>query len=426
MLYSTRRRKKKGRIILIIFIILLILGVAVWAIDRFTEFKILSFTKDIIPTFNQAIEPTPTPLPTTAAVTATTAPPTPSPVPRTSVEAKGIYISGIAAGRSSVLNELVEMINATELNAAVIDVKDDKGKVSYYSNVPYASFSNATEPFVKDMETVVNNLNNANIYTIGRIVCFKDNTVCENKPELSVKDKNGNVWRDGAGFTWLNPYNKESWEYLIDLAREAVQLGFKEIQFDYVRFPSEGAIDNIDYGENSEMPKSEIVAQFLREAKSKLEPLGAFVSADVFGVVALNSGDSEGIGQDWTMMGKETDYLSPMVYPSHYANKSQNGQGQNINGNIIEAPDYYPYDVVYNTLLVAKKNLADAGVENVKIRPYLQDFTANWLARGYYKQYTANDVKMQIRAVKEAGINEWILWNSTCVYSKDALEPSEG
>ncbi len=337
------------------------------------------------------------------------------------VKVKGIYVSGWIAGSKSRFNRLLRIVNETELNAMVIDVKEDAGRVTYRSNVPWVKEIDADINMVGDIEMLMNTLKENNIYPIARIVCFKDPILGEKRPALAIKTKDGSLWRDNKHNTWLNPYNPESWKYLIELSKEAARLGFKEIQYDYVRFPTDGNVKLIDYGEAAiTKKKSEAISDFLAFAKKELAPYGVDVSADIFGIVPIVVGDYEEIGQDWELVSKDIDYVCPMVYPSHYANVAQNGVGQRINTVLFKYPDLDPYGVVYNTLVLAEGRL-ESSQANAKIRPWLQDFTASYLGRGNYQEYGAKQVREQIDATYDAGLEEWILWDSNNNYTEDGL-----
>ena len=329
---------------------------------------------------------------------------------------KGIYITGWTAGRESALNHIINLVNNTELNTVVIDVKDDEGRVTYKSQVPLAIEIGSSVNMVRDMSTVMNKLKDNKIHTIARIVVFKDPILTAKRPDLAIKTINGQIWRDRTKAGWLNPYNKDSWNYSIDLAKEAAQLGFDEIQFDYVRFPTDGKVKLINYGKISEgVQKTTAINNFLAQSKKELAPLGVPVSADVFGIITTNKGDVEKIGQDLETVSKDIDYISPMVYPSHY------GVGQYG----ISKPDLEPYKIVYKSLSTAKARLDKLPSNKAKIRPYLQDFTATWLGKGYYKKYSAQDIRAQIKATYDSGLEEWILWSAVNKYSEAALLPEK-
>lgn len=335
------------------------------------------------------------------------------------VKVKGIHVSGWVAGTKGKFNKLLKLVNETELNAMVIDVKEDAGKVTYKSEVPWTQEANSIVNMVGDMTQLMDTLKENNIYPIARIVCFKDPILGEKYPELALKKKDGSLWRDNKNKTWLNAYNPKAWDLLIELSKEAARLGFRDIQFDYVRFPTDGKVNLIDYGE-VEKTKAEAIAEFLAYAKQELEPMGVDVTADIFGIMPVVPGDAEGIGQDWEMVSEHIDYVCPMVYPSHYANVAQNGVGQKINGVLYKYPDLDPYGVVYNTLVLAKERLDNSNA-NAKIRPWLQSFTASYLGKGNYQVYGGAQIRAQIQATYDAGLEEWLLWDANNNYTEAGL-----
>ena len=345
------------------------------------------------------------------------------------VKVKAVYVSGPVV--SARFDPILELVEKTELNALVIDIKEN-GVVNYESQVPlvkelglYVKYYNAEE--------LIKRCHEKGIYVIGRIVTFREG-MANNKPnglaakntELAIRTPSGGIWQEDSYGPWLNPYKKEAQDYNIDIAKEAISLGFDEIQFDYVRFPTAKA-DKVNYGEN--MPeKTDTITEFLKRAAEEIKSVNAdaAVSADVFGIIAESEKDGNAIGQQLERLGLYIDYLSPMIYPSHYANNSKgtmgNGVGQKINGVHFTHPDLEPYNVVYQSLLKVKTR-TDA-VEGYKaiIRPYLQDFTAKYLPSGYFQTYGEEQVKAQIKAVYDAGYEEWILWNPSNRYTEDALE----
>lgn len=337
------------------------------------------------------------------------------------VEVKGIYVSGNSLAYKPSFDRLLKLLNETELNAMVIDVKDDRGILSYISNVDIAKEIGANKSVkVKNFDEVMDILRENNIYTIARIVTFKDRVAGLGRPDLTIKTNSGSVWKDNRGNAWLNPYNKESWEYPIKLAEEAALKGFKEIQFDYVRFPTDGNRSIINYGKLAkEKPKEEAIADFLSYARKRLEPLGVYVSADIFGLATTSKGDV-GIGHHLETLATSTDILSAMVYPSHYALGSYG----------IQYPDTNPYEIVYKSLSIAEERLKNLQTDKKKAiqRPWLQDFSATWLKNVYkdkYITYGPDEIRAQIDAAYDAGVKEWIFWNAANKYTKEGFLKEE-
>lgn len=324
---------------------------------------------------------------------------------------KGIYMTGNTVASTERFNRLIELVETTELNAVVIDVKDDEGFMTYASSLPDVEFTGANSKVrIKDIDAIIKLLKKNDIYPIARIVTFKDRRAGDKYANLAVKNKSGGIWRDRHGMSWLNPYNKESWDYIVDIAEEAAVKGFKEIQFDYVRFPTDGNVKAIDYGASSGKPKAEAIAEFLSYARERLQKKGAVVSADVFGLVTTATDDMR-IGQHLESIAKSVDVVCPMVYPSHYGKGSYG----------VAEPDFEPYKIVNKSMSAAKKRV-DAIKETDKkalLRPWLQDFTATYLP--HYKKYGPDEVRAQIKATYDAGLREWILWNAGNKYTTGAL-----
>lgn len=331
---------------------------------------------------------------------------------RTPVKVKALYLTGWTVGSTKKVEHYIDLARNTEINSYVIDIKDDDGYVGYESNVPVVK-ENGTWMKKYNADTVIKAFHENNVHLIGRIVAFKDPVYSVKRPDLAIKDVRGGLWKDNNGKTWLNPYNKENWDYLVSIAKEAIAKGFDEIQFDYVRFPSDGKKKNMDFSSYTD-EKYKAIGDFLAYAKSQISEVP--VSADVFGIVLESPADTEGIGQYLEYVGMDVDYISPMVYPSHYA------YGQIVNKVEFKAPDLEPYAVVYNTLVKGKDRISKVSGYNAKVRPYLQDFTASWLRpKSMYQQYGDEQVRQQIKAVYDAGYEEWILWDAGNSYDENAL-----
>lgn len=331
---------------------------------------------------------------------------------RIPVKAKGIYLTGYTAGGKRFY-DLLDLVNRTELNAMVIDVKNDDGLVTYKTRNEMALSVGANRIVqIKDIEKRMADLKKNGVYAIARIVAFKDTRAAGSRPDLAIKTKSGTVWRDNRGNAWLNPYNRESWEYILDVAKEAAEYGFDEIQFDYVRFPTDGNRKLIDYGEAKEKESmAEAIAAFMKYATEVLNDKGVFVSADIFGQVTTNK-DDMGLGQQLEDLTVSTNILCPMVYPSHYY--------PGVYG--VSYPDFEPYKIVYTSISTAVKRMEAVDHKGGKaiLRPWLQDFTASYLKDGY-QVYGRKQVREQIQATYDSGVEEWLLWNAGNYYTEGAL-----
>ncbi|MBD5452933.1 MAG: putative glycoside hydrolase [Lachnospiraceae bacterium] len=309
------------------------------------------------------------------------------------------------------MDELIALVEETELNTMVIDIKNDEGAVTYKMQSDMVLEIESGVRYIRDIDALVEKLHEKDIYLIARIVAFKDPYLAEKKPELSLKTKSGEVFRDKNKEAWVNPYKKEVWDYLMEIGTQAAEAGFDEIQFDYIRFSTDVNADDIDYGEEAETKtKEEAITEFTEYAYETLHPLGVVVSADVFGTIIDNESDREIVGQNYRDMAAHLDYICPMVYPSHYSNGVYN----------IEVPDKAPYDTVYQAMNISKEKL-ETDEQIADVRVWIQDFTASWLKD--YISYGAEEVRAQIQAVYDAGYEEWILWNAKMNYTKEALLP---
>jgi len=321
------------------------------------------------------------------------------------VPVRGIYLTSATAANPARLKELLGLVERTELNAMVINVKDDWGNITFDWDHPVAKAAGSVHSDLGDIRTLTGQLREKGVYSIARVVTFKDAYVPKARADLAVEQVGGGIWRDYNGVPWLNPYSHAAWDYLVAIARAAALGGFDEIQFDYVRFPTDGNLDAILYPGKDGRKREQVIADFLQYARKELRPFGVWVSADVFGLVT-SAADDMGIGQRLEEIADGVDYISPMVYPSHYTP-----------GNLgVPNPNAMPYDTVHRSLLDAKERLVKTGhSEAVLMRPWLQDFS--W---GY--PYGPAEVRTQIEATYDAGYQEWLLWNAANVYTEAALK----
>jgi len=338
-------------------------------------------------------------------------PPEPERIP---VQVKGIYVSAYVAGESKMMDDLLAEIDKTEVNALVIDLKDDLGRVVCKMDSPQVKELEAVKVYISDMEGLLKKLKAHNVYTIARIPAFRDSWVGEQRPEWCVQNADGSVFRDRDQNAWINPYKQEAWDYLIEIAVEAKRLGFDEVQFDYVRFCTEKGMQYVVFNEADVQKRSRttIICEFMAYAYDKLRAEGLFVSADVFGAIIGSGVNAESVGQVYGELARHLDYISPMIYPSHYAEGNYG----------IDYPDMHPYETITAALAASRKELYYAGLESEHIavvRPWLQDFTATWLP--HHISYTGVQVREQIQATYDAGYDEWLLWDASCKYEWDGL-----
>ncbi len=337
---------------------------------------------------------------------------------RKPVKVKGIYISAYVAGTQNLMDEIIQHIDETEINAVVIDVKDDNGRITFSMDSPVVSEIGAVKKFIPDIEGLMKTLKEHNIYTIARVVAFRDPYLPEFKPELALKLPDGSIYRDGKGLAWVNPYKQEVWDYLVEVGIEAKKAGFDEVQFDYIRFSTERGVNNVVYDEADTMgrSKTDIITEFIEYAYDRLAEEGVFVAADVFGAIIGGGVDSDAVGQSYGDMADHLDYICPMIYPSHY--------GAGYFG--IDHPDTQPYDTILAALKGSKEDLGDHGTaegREITVRPWLQDFTASYL--DHYIEYGDEEVRQQIQAVYDAGYDEWLLWSAACRYHWGGLKSAK-
>jgi hypothetical protein len=337
-----------------------------------------------------------------------TLPPPPPGEPPAAVRA--LYVNAWAFG-SSRFYDLVRLADSTEVNALVIDVKDDTGYLTYRSNVPTAVAIGGNDRIrASDARERLALLQERGIHPIARIVVAKDPLLAVRKPNWAVRHRQGGFWEDRIGSRWVDAYRDSVWIYAADLAAEAVMMGFQEIQFDYLRFPDEPKrmLDRAVFsarrpGES----QRDAVRRNVALMRNRTAALGVPFTLDIFGLTASTDGDL-GIGQAWDDLAALADVVLPMVYPSHYRRGSYG----------IAHPNASPYATVRRALedgLQRNARLTGAA----RIRPYLQAFSI------FRVRYNPAEIRAQIRAAEDLGIHEWVLWNARSVYPAAALRPSE-
>ena len=325
---------------------------------------------------------------------------------------RGIYLTGHSAGGSR-FSTLLDLVGSTDLNAMVIDIKDDYGNITFKpdEDSPYYDIA---RNYIDNPRELLEVLEEKEIYPIARIVVFKDTVLAKERPDLSFTE-NGQVWSNNKGDSFVSPFQKEVWEHNVEIAKMAVELGFQDIQFDYVRFPEgfEKRDDELNYtlGDYEELDMNNIkkrvqaVTDFVAYAREELNSYGIDVSVDIFGYAATIE-EAPGIGQNFSKISDNVDVISSMIYPSHWTPYFD-----------ISFPDKEPYKLVAAYSEVENEVLA--ALDNPPVsRPWIQDFEAPWLYSGPTKQYGVAEVEAQIRALNENGIQEFLLWNAGNTYTE--------
>jgi len=316
---------------------------------------------------------------------------------------KAIYANAYTLSDPDELARIVDLVDRTELNAIVVDIKQDA--IFYDTQVPFFTAIPGMVTPTYDVAELLALLRERNIYSIARMVVFQDPLVAEARPDLAVLDDNtGDLWRNVQGVGWVNAFEEELWDANIELALEAASLGFDEIQYDYVRFPSDGDLTVADFGrEYTQATRSGAITEFMRRSYDAIKPTGAKFAADLFGFVGLKP-DDQGIGQLLTDLAPLMDYICLMIYPSHY-----------IEGNIYSAPgdpNDYPYETILESLERAAEQIPEES--RLKMRPWLQDFY----------EYGVEEVSAQIQAAEDFGASGWLLWDPSNIYTVEALDPA--
>jgi hypothetical protein len=324
---------------------------------------------------------------------------------------KAAYLTYFGIGHKEIRGRVLDLAARTELNAVVIDVKGDRGWIVYRTEVPQALAVGAQGPgTLKDFDGLMADLKSRGIYTIARIVSFKDNILANARPELAIIDtRTGRPWIDNEKLAWVDPFREEVWNYNIAIAREAAARGFDEIQFDYVRFPTDGKLGAAKYAQpNNKDTRLPAIAGFLGRARRELGPLGVYVAADVFGYTAFNENDTD-IGQRIEELAPHVDYFCPMVYPSGY----QKG----IPG--FRNPVQNPYEVVRESVRLTQQRDSHT---RARVRPWIQDFRDYAFDR---RIFGVTEIRAQIKGADDAGAVGWMLWNPRNDYTAAALRQKE-
>jgi len=319
---------------------------------------------------------------------------------------KAIYMTACVVATPSFREKLKKIAETTEINSILIDVKDYTGTITFNSENPLFKDNIGLGCKMKDVKEFIGELHKSNIYVIARISTFQDKYLVNKRPDLAVKKKSdGTVWKDYKGVSWLDAGSKEVWNYISELGKESYAIGFDELNFDYIRFPSDGNMKDIAYIFADGRTKSDVIKDFSAYISSIFKPLNIPISADVFGMVATNKDDLN-IGQILENFLPYFDYIAPMVYPSHYPPTFLG----------YKNPADYPYEVVKDSMTTAATRAIAASSTINKLRPWLQDFNLG-------ADYTADMVRKQIQATYDSGLDSWMLWDAGNTYTVGALLP---
>jgi hypothetical protein len=322
----------------------------------------------------------------------------------TAFHPKALYLSFYGIGNAKLREAALGLIDTTQLNAVVVDVKSDRGMIPYRSSVALAERVGAERiTTISDVSNLLEGLHRDHLYVIARIVVFKDDLLARAKPDLAVRRSSGAVFKDREGSGWTDPFNREVWNYNIAIAVEAAGLGFDEIQFDYVRFPDDSGL--VFSMPNTLENRLAAITGFLDEAQRQLAPYNVFLAADIFGYVMWNLDDTH-IGQRLQELSSVVDYVSPMLYPSCF----QYG----IPG--YRLPVAQPYEIVFSSLQEAQRR---TGIPAIRFRPWLQAFRDYAFDR---RLFGGPEIKAQIAAAQNFGTDGWMLWNPQNIYSPAGLE----
>ncbi len=323
---------------------------------------------------------------------------------------KAVYANVSLLTEEGGLDSLIEIANTTEINAIVIDVKE--GSIFYDSKVGFFEEAGTIRPFY-DLEAILARLADNDIYAIARMVVFQDPLVAEARPDLAVQDVGGGLWLNEQGVAWVSAFEEELWDANIELAVELIERGFAEVQYDYVRFPSDGDLSTADFGpEYTAENREAAITEFVSRSHDAVNAAGGFLAADLFGFVTIVD-EEQYIGQRFSALEPHLDFVCMMIYPSHFEE-----------GNIASAPGHpndYPYETIFESLERAEAN---APGSSAKFRPWLQDFSYGFNG---LRDYTAEDVRAQIDAAEDFGASGWMLWGDPYNVTVEALaeEPAE-
>ena len=322
------------------------------------------------------------------------------------IRIKALYLTFWGASNNSkTLKNILKLIDETDANAVVVDVKNEYGSTQFWTGFEQANSYGAHKKRTnRDIKKFMKMMQERGIYTIARIVTFKDELQASNNPDYAIKkdDANQSIWRNHDGMAWVDPFDKRSHDYAISIAEEAAKVGYDEINFDYIRFPAKKGL--LLKKESTQQNRIAAIESFLDEAKQRLRKYGVFISVDTYGNICWAK-DDNGIGQTVSSLAAHADYLAPMLYPSGFSSGSF----------YFKYPSKHPYEVVYRSI----KHIQDR-IESRRVRPWLQHFKDYTRAR---VEYGHDEVQAQIKACDDIGTNGWMLWSPSSKYKLEYLTP---
>ncbi|OGF52129.1 hypothetical protein A3I27_04715 [Candidatus Giovannonibacteria bacterium RIFCSPLOWO2_02_FULL_43_11b] len=324
---------------------------------------------------------------------------------------RGIYMTSWVSGTKDWRADMVNFIDKTEINSIVIDVKDYSGRVSFDTGDEKIKEIGSEEIRIKDLTAFIEDLHKKSIYTIARITVFQDPFYSKKYPESSVKTKSGAIWKDRKGLSYIDPFARDYWDYMVLLSRASEKVGFDELNYDYIRFPSDGNMSDAVFPLSGNTNKADVLDSFFSylrgELKNGKDPISIPMSADIFGMTTTNT-DDLGIGQVLERIDKHFDYISPMVYPSHYPPTFQG----------YKNPAEHPYEIIKFAMDAAFLRLSAPTSTPAKLRPWIQDFDLG-------AKYDAAMVRAQKKAVYDSGLSSWLSWDPANKYTRGAYDLKE-
>ena len=324
---------------------------------------------------------------------------------------RALYLNRFAAQSARKMRHMYAIADSTEINGFVVDMKDEFGLNYRSKNPDVARNAGGTRGYVSDVKALVDSIKAHGLVPIARLVAFKDPVAAEVNPDWTIRKEDGSTWNDKEGLAWVNAHNPKVWEYNLAVAEELVDLGFEEIQWDYIRFPEPYRSLPKQVFPGATMSKPDALAAFLKQARERLNAKGVHSTADIFGLVTTVRGALE-VGQWWEKLSPVTDVLLPMVYPSHYPKGSFG----------LDRPNADPYTVIKTALDAARERDTKLGITKAEhVRPWLQAFTLG------APKYGPEQIQAQKKAAYDAGYQGWVLWSPGSFYDAfvPGLEPKQ-